>query len=221
MLVLNSSPYFCTQTATIFQHSDSGTAALSHKIARVLRVVAQLGFHGLRVAITIFCSVYIRIELRFVAHWSLETTRPFIRGVPLHLVRYGQRLDGVMILASRICLFRHGSVIMRMSHVIRQTRFAVISLCCANCTELHSDARGGHLLVLFEFCCAIISDAYILKWNMQLHVSDNVVSKLAVTYSTLPKWYHTVVQLSAPFISSCAGVSGARPPRAKIKTEEN
>ena len=159
ILVFNSRPYFCIQNATIFQHSDAGTAALSRKTARVLCVVAQISVQGLRVAILICCSVYIRIALRCVVHWSVEKTEHFMRGVLLHLARYGLRLDGVMILASRICLFRHGSVILRMSQVIRQTRFAVMSLCCAHRTGVHGDARGGHLLLLFEICCVIICDA--------------------------------------------------------------
>ena len=125
--MFNSRPYFCTQTATTFQHSDAGTAALSRKIARVLCVVAQISFGGPRVVILICCSVYIRIVLRFVVHWSVEKTEHLRCGVLLHLARYDLRLDGLAILASRICLFRHGAVMLRMSQVIRQTRFAVIS----------------------------------------------------------------------------------------------
>ena len=89
----------------------------------------------------------------------MEKTEHLMCGVLLHLARYDLRLEGLVILASRICLFRHGSVMLRMSQVIRQTRFAVMSLCCASRTGVHGDARGNHLMLLYKLCCVIICDA--------------------------------------------------------------
>ena len=113
ILVFNSRPYLCTQSATIFQHSDARTAALSRKTALALCVVTQISVQGLHVVMLICCHVYIRIALRllrFVVHCSVEKTKHFMRAVLLHLALCGLRLGGIMMWASRICVFRHGSV---------------------------------------------------------------------------------------------------------------
>ena len=118
-----------------------------------------------------------------------------MRGVLLHLARYGLRLGGVMILESRIYLFRHGSVILRMSHVIRQTRFAVMSLCCAHRTGVHGDARGGHLLLLLDSCCAISWEAlyFAMAYEIAKFKSCRIATLLFYEFDTQRSYKYCLI----------------------------